>query len=135
MAAQRVYTPEYAPVKELKLNPKQTNKPLLNKKAKKRTVIAVFLLGIMLVVAVVVTAVAESLSYSNSILQNENEKIASEINDIEIEMQSAVNIGTVEKKATKSLGMVYPVGSQYVKVNTEKNVDNFASALKKEAFN
>ena len=50
-------------------------------------------------------------------------------------MQSAVNIGTVEKTAIKKLGMVYPVGSQYVKVRNNVDVDNFAAALKKEAFN
>ncbi len=135
MSAQRVYTPEYAPVREFKLEPKKSNKPFFNKKAKMKTIMLVGVIGILIIMAVALTAFAGYLSYENSNLIKQNDKIASEIKDIEIEMQSAVNIGTVEKTAIKKLGMVYPVGSQYVKVRNNVDVDNFAAALKKEAFN
>lgn len=135
MSAQRVYMPEYAPVREFKLKPKNTKKPVFNKKAKMNSIIAVCIVGLLITIAIVLSATAEYLSYSNSNLQRENEKIASEIKDIDIEMQSAVNVGTIEKTATKKLGMVYPVGSQYVRVKNVDNVENFAAALKKEAFN
>ena len=100
-----------------------------------KTIMLVGVIGILIIMAVALTAFAGYLSYENSNLIKQNDKIASEIKDIEIEMQSAVNIGTVEKTAIKKLGMVYPVGSQYVKVRNNVDVDNFAAALKKEAFN
>ena len=138
MLAERVYTPEYAPVREKSVRPVQKKKSntLLNRKTKIRMIAAIVIISALFIAAVVTTTITAGSAYTNSKIQSENDKIANEIKDIKIEMKGSANIGTIEKMATKKLGMVYPVGSQFVKLhNDSKGMENFAAALKKEAFN
>jgi DNA-binding transcriptional regulator WhiA len=67
-------------------------------------------------------------------LRTENAKIAKEIQTLKVEVKSQSNVGTVESTALKKLGMVYPVGEQFVQIKKSSS-NNFAAQLKKEAFN
>lgn len=91
--------------------------------------------GIICVGMIVASAYGAAVNYSNNQLRDENIALQGEVESLQIEIQSANNIASIEKKALAQ-GMIYPEGSQFVVVSSqEKPEDGFASLLKKQAFN
>ena len=106
----------------------------LSDKKKRRTIFQVMLVGVLLIMFVAGAAYASSLAYHNNMLVEENEAINANIQELKVEIQSTMNVGMVEKHALKELGMVYPTESQIVQLDNSENMNNFAEALRKEAF-
>ena len=140
MSAERVYAPQYAPQyapeREFKVKPvKKKVSGEFNTRTKKRMISAIVLGGMVLIALVIGTALISHMAYANNQLRSENKEIASEIQNLKIDVKSATNIGTVESLASEKLGMVYPAGEQFVQLGgVESASDNFAEVLREEAF-
>lgn len=106
------------------------------KKDKKATITAIFVIGFILISAVVVSAYTANLKYENNQLISQNEELQDEIDMLNIEIQTATNLSTIEKIAINKYGMVYPDTSQFVYVSDKDLPDSkFASTIKKKAYN
>lgn len=134
MLAERVYQPYYdeQPLYEAKKIDKKEE--VLGVKAKIKIMAAIVVAGIVAIAIVVGTAFTSTLLYQNNMIEKENAKIAKQIQILKVEVKSQSNVGTVENTALKKLGMVYPVGEQFVQIKKSSS-KNFAAQLKKEAFN
>lgn len=134
MLAERVYQPYYdeRPLYEAKKIDKKEE--VLDVKAKAKIIAAIIVAGILAIAIVVGTAFTSTLLYQNNMIEKENAKLAKQIQTIKVEVKSKSSVGTVETTAIKKLGMVYPVGEQFVQIK-KSTTKNFASQLKQEAFN
>lgn len=102
---------------------------------KRRTLTLLVLIGCFFLMSVVTTAFTSSLAYGNNAIRSQKEAIVSEIQDLKVEIQGAMNIGMVEELASEKLGMVYPTGEQVVQLSSKVDIENFADVLRKAAFN
>lgn len=104
-------------------------------KDKKKVILLLIVAGMVCIGIIIAGAYAASINYTNNQLRNDNAALQGEVESLQIEMQSANNIATIESKATKELGMVYPEGSQLVVLSGDKEPGgNFAANLKKTAL-
>ncbi|HPR24632.1 MAG TPA: cell division protein FtsL [Bacillota bacterium] len=102
---------------------------------RKRLMFLVVVAGLICIGIIISSAYAASVAFTNNQLKEQNAALQSEVETLEIKIQSANNIRTIEEKATGELGMVYPEGEQYVVLSgEEKTADDFGSLLKKQAF-
>lgn len=135
MLAEKVYQPQYTERKVYEAKPVHTKKEdILNVKAKISMLLAIVFVGVLVTVMVVGTAFASELTYQNNELKKENAKIAKEIQTMRVEVQASSNVGKIENTALNKLGMVYPVGDQFIQVKKNDQA-GFASKLRDEAFN
>lgn len=103
---------------------------------KRTLLLGVLLVGVILIGAVMTSAFASDLAYNNNQIRKANSVITGEIETLRIEIQSSNNIGVIEEKAGKMLGMVNPEGSSFVEISERKAAaKNLGVALKKRAFN
>lgn len=118
------------------LNSKDKRKVAILTKDRKTTVTAIFLIGIILISAVVVSAYTANLKYQNNELIAANEELQDEVDMLNIEIQTATNLSNVEKIAREKYGMEYADSSQYVYL-TDKDAPTkkFASTIKNKAYN
>lgn len=138
MATERAYN-SYQINREYKVSPAIKDKKkvniVFNNKTKKNTVTAFVAAGLFFIMLVVFTAVASHLTYTNNQMKKSNEDLTNEIQSIKVDIKSAMNVGTIESAASNQLGMVYPSGTQFVQIENGNGAENFAAALKAEAFN
>lgn len=58
------------------------------------------------------------------------------IDNLNVAIKKESNIAIIEEKATSELGMIYPQGSQIVRLGEKKvEVSDFAMTLKEQAYN
>lgn len=105
-------------------------------KDRRKMVVAVFAVGIIVILFLIANAYALQINYENNQIRDEISALQGEVDAMEVEMQGANNLAALEKKA-KDIGMVYPEGSGYVvlKGDTDKPTKDFAAALKEKAYN
>lgn len=103
---------------------------------KKKTILLLMICGLICIGIIIAGAYAATINYTNNQLRDSNKALQGEVESLQIEIQSANNIATIEKTATSKLGMVYPEGNNLVVLSGKQKPDNnFASNLKKDAFN
>lgn len=103
---------------------------------RRKLMIFILVVGCIFIAAIVASAYAASIAYSNNELKSEINMLQGEVDALSIEIESASNIQTIEKKATTELGMVYPREDQYVEIAGQEAPGNdFALLLKEAAFN
>ncbi|MEA4922030.1 MAG: cell division protein FtsL [Eubacteriaceae bacterium] len=103
---------------------------------KKKLIILLLAAGLVCVGIIIAGAYAATVNYTNNQLRDSNAALQGEVESLQIEIQSANNLATIEKKATKEIGMVYPEGQQLVVLSGKTEPDkNFAADLKKSALN
>lgn len=136
--AQRQF--EYAPSYEsgYRVRPRAKvpgKKKGISVKNKKRILMLMMALGMLGLSVIMVISYGASVNYRNNQLRDQNAALAGEVETLRINVQSANNITDIERKAKKSLGMVYAEGKKYVVLSSEeKPAEKFASKLKAEAF-
>lgn len=103
---------------------------------KKRIVVSMIIIGMIFILSIILQAFAANVAYQNSELRKSNDVLISDIETLKIEIQSSNNIGIIEEKAIKKLGMIHPEGASLVDVETSKEASkNLATGLKNRAFN
>jgi cell division protein FtsL len=93
------------------------------------------LLGLVCIGMIISSAYAASIKYDINTLIKENEVIQGEIENLDVEIKSAINIGNIEARAIEELGMVYPEVTQfrYISQGSEA-IPNLASVIKEQAY-
>ncbi|MEG0291508.1 MAG: hypothetical protein RR495_01710 [Anaerovoracaceae bacterium] len=141
-AVNRVYERQInRPGRQYEVRPKVNtvatkNKVVFTAKEKKRILLSLVLIGAILIGSIIMTAFAANLAYHNNQIRKENSVITGDIETLKIEIQSSNNIGIVEEKAIKKLGMINPEGSGFVEVEGKREASKkLATGLKKRAFN
>lgn len=145
MAVERAYQYSYIPQREAETFPqreveikhkkKSNTEVKFNIKARTKTISLMVVIGCFFALMVIAMAFATSMAYTNSQLEKTNKGLMGDVQGLKAEIQSQINVGTIEEIASGSLGMVYPVGDQFVQITNKCEVDNFAQILKEEAFN
>lgn len=102
----------------------------------RKVMILILTVGLICIGAIIASAYAASIAYDNNQLKNEITMLQGEVDGLNIKIESASNVQTIEKKAIHELGMVYPRADQYVEIaGQEAPGSDFASLLKEAAFN
>lgn len=105
-------------------------------KEKVGVMMLIFVVGALLVGTIATTAYASKVQYDINKIAAESDIVEGEIENLRVEIESAANIQTVEKKAAERLGMVYPGVCEMVYLKaTEDTGGNFAAAIKEQAYN
>lgn len=118
-----------------KVGRQQRKTAAMSAKDRSRMLLVIVIAGIICLGVIISSAYGASINYSNNQMRDENAALRGEVEGLQIEIQSANNIASIEKKALAQ-GMIYPEGSQFVVVSSqEKPQEGFASLLKKQAFN
>lgn len=104
---------------------------------KERKSILVFvIICLMIGVLVIVSAVCSAtLKYQINELTIANEEIEDNIAAVDIKLQTANSLTSLERKAKKELGMVYPVSNQIVYVDDISIPKDLASIVSEKANN
>lgn len=111
-------------------------KPGITPKDKMRLLALTVVVGILCIGLIVTTAFAATIKYETNKIIEKNNAIEAEIENLNVKIYSSNNIEAIEKKATKTLGMVYPSSKQIVYLTKDEKPDkSFASTLKEEAYN
>lgn len=94
------------------------------------------LMGLILVGMIIVSAYGANIKYDINNLAKENAVIQGEIENLNVKIKSAVNIGAIEERAINELGMIYPEVSQFRYLGIEPGTThNLASIIKESAYN
>lgn len=108
----------------------------ITSKDKFRLILLTIFAGVLCVGLILTTAYAASVKYHVNSLIKENQVIQGEIENLNVQIESANNIQVIEAKASSELGMVYPASDQLVYVQENKQaMKDFALALKEQAYN
>lgn len=101
---------------------------------KGRMLWVIIVFGIICLGIIVSSAYGAAVNYSNNQIREENIALQGEVDSLNVEIQTANNIASIEKKALAQ-GMIYPEGAQFVVVSSqEKPEEGFAGLLKEQAF-
>ncbi len=124
------------------MKPEQPNTPKakpatggIAAKDKKRLLALTVILGIMGIAIIISAAFAATLQYQINKLVVENSEISKEIEEIDIKIQTANSVTSLEEKASDKLGMKYPSSSQIVYISDITTPKDFAATVKEEAYN
>jgi cell division protein FtsL len=103
---------------------------------RRKLMVFILIVGFVFIAAIVSSAYAASIAYSNNELKSEINMLQGEVDALSIDIESASNVQNIEKRAIEELGMVYPRDDQYVQIAGQEAPGNdFALLLKAEAFN
>ncbi|WP_027398730.1 hypothetical protein [Anaerovorax odorimutans] len=121
--------------RQVKSSKKKSNS-IITSKDKIAILMFTLFVGIICVGLILCTAYAAKVKYNINNLTNKNEVIAGEIETLNVEIQSASNIKTIEEKAISRIGMIHPTQDQLVFMDgNKKPADDFSLALKQQAYN
>ncbi len=114
----------------------QPQKRVFTEKDKVRILALILAVGILCIGMIITSSYAAQIKYKTNTVLTETHVLESEIGNLNVELYAATSIDTVEKKATKKLGMVYPESSQVVYISGDKVPESgFAQTMKKQAYN
>ncbi len=103
---------------------------------RRKLMVFILVVGFVFIAAIVASAYAASITYSNNQLTAEINMLQGEVDALSIDIESASNVQSIEKRAIEELGMVYPRDDQYVQIAGQEAPGNdFALLLKEAAFN
>ena len=103
--------------------------------SQRRIMYSIFLIGLICVFIVVLTAYATELRVDNNNLIASINTLQGEVDTLNVQIKQANNIEHIEKIATQQLGMVYPDGNQCVYISQEDApTSNLAMLIRENAY-
>ena len=124
----------YSPSRRVQPKAEQNVTRRISEAGKRKIFFIVSLLGIMAIVVVIFSAFAANLSYTNSLVRDENKQIIAEIEALDIEMRTTHNIKKIESKSIDELGMIAPNVENIVTIGKNKEDLGLAKKMKSIAF-
>ena len=107
----------------------------MSAKDRARILMLIFAAGLVCLFIIVVTAYGASINYTNNQLRESNKALRSEVDTLEVQLQSANNIAEIQEQAMNDLGMIYAEGSAYVDLTEAKDApEDLAVVLKDNAY-
>lgn len=106
------------------LSPKEEKKPDtntksgINEKDKLYLFALVILLGCICIGIIFTTSYCAQIQYNTNKTIKANTELKGEIDNLNVQIKSAVSLETLEYKSISQLGMVYPTNEQYVIVKS-----------------
>ena len=114
----------------------QPKKRVFTEKDRVRVLALILAVGILCVGMIITTSFAAKIKYDTNKMLESNHLLESEIGNLNVALYAATSIETLEDKATKDLGMVYPKNKQVIYIDGDKvPEDGFAQTMKKQAYN
>ncbi len=114
---------------------KEQRKPRTSPKDRFLLMALTVLVGLVCIGMIISSAYAASIKYDINTLIKENNTIQGEIENLDVKIKSAVNIGNIEARAIEELGMVYPEVTQFRYLAKEpEEIPNLASLIKEQAY-
>ncbi len=112
----------------------QTQQTLrVSARARKTAVGLLFLIGLVLIVLIVLTAYSADVTYRINQLEAQQETVRNDIANLTVAIKTATGIETIERRAVEELGMVYAPLNEVIYVGGEE-IHNFGVALKSAAY-
>lgn len=110
-------------------------KNMMNAKDKSRLLALTVLVGLICICLIVMAAYAAQVKYNINGILAKTDSVQGEIENLNVEINSAANITAIEEKARTRLGMVYPTSEQITYINTaEEEITGFSQTLKQIAY-
>ena len=94
----------------------------LSRGDKKILLAALLLVTVFGVAMVIASAVSANIAYKNNEIKLANKELESEIQTIELKIESADNLGRIEKTAMTTLGMNFPEENQVVDIEPDVQI-------------
>ena len=131
----RVKKEKLAQVPEIREVPQPATQSGLTHKTLAKAIISMVLAGALLISTIWMSARATEIKYEINQVKNENTVLQNEIARLDIKIESANSIETIEEYATDKLKMQYPKASQciYVKAGEKASAD-LVSRIKEKAY-
>lgn len=122
--------------REMKPEPQKKPKPqpAISPKEKLMIITLTFLMGVVCVGLIATTAYAAKIKYQINTTIKASETLQGEIDNLNVQIKNQSNISIVEQKA-KDLGMIYASPEQYVYLDLDNEIRDFAIVLKAQAYN
>lgn len=112
------------------------DKSVIPPKEKIRLLLLTIFAGLLGICLIITAAYSAQVKYRINGLLAESDVIRGEIENLNVEIKSSVNIAVIEDKAINELGMIYPDLDQIAYITpTKDNMNDFALTLKQIAFN
>ena len=129
--------PKYRVEKQEKVKPKVSNNiGLISNNGRKFLFMSVLAIGLIMIMAIIVTAYSANIRYDINTMIKENNALVGEIESLESQIYTINNINYIEGRAINELGMAYALPEQIQYIEPQKDVkSDFASILKEEAYN
>lgn len=107
----------------------------MNVSRQSRFMIILFMLiiGLAFIIQVWVAARSAELQFDINKINKQIQATQREIQNLEVKIKSSSNINNLETKA-EEMGMVYPSFDQIVYLQTNAEIDDFATTLKVAAY-
>ena len=104
-------------------------------KDRRLAILTVVVLGIIMLGIIFISAYCASIKSEINKVNKEIAVLQEDIDYLKLEIESGSNIATIEDKALKDLGMIYPTADQFVYIEGIKPKDNdLAQAIKENAY-
>lgn len=113
-----------------------STKGKVNKKSNAWMVFTAFIVVVLCLLTVLLSAMAANFNQQNNELKKKNDYIQAEIDSLNIKIGDASNIDKIEKTATEKYGMIHSESQNCITVgdSKESSKTNLASAIKDEAY-
>lgn len=104
-------------------------------KDRKYAIATIIVLGLIFLGMISVSAYCASINDEINKVNREISVLQEEIDFLKVEIESGLNIATIEQKALEELGMIYPTADQFVFAEGKKaKNNNMAQAIKENAY-
>lgn len=102
---------------------------------KRKLLSFIIMIGILGVIILSIHAYCSIIKHDINKINSETAAIQTEIENIQVNIEKARNINTIEQKALNELGMIYPTSDQFVYITgDEEDVQDFAQLIKENAY-
>ena len=96
----------------------------------------VFLAGLLCIGLIISTAYVAGVRHEINNLSRQSLRVQGEIENLNIKVQRATNIRTIEQRAKEELGMIYPSPENFIFLSPDARPQgDFATRLRVQAFN
>ncbi len=133
-AYQRDYQRRYDFDVQKRISRQERRKAEVSARDRGRIFLLLIAAGFLALGVIVAAAYGAAINYSNNQLKNSNAALRSEVDTLEVQLQSATNIAEIQEKAMRDLGMVYAKGEEYVDLSKTAEPENLAVVLKDNAY-
>lgn len=103
---------------------------------RKLAIATVVVMGVIMLGVIFVSAYCADIKHDINLVNKDITALQEDIDYLKVEIESGNNIATIEKKALKSLGMIYPTADQFEYLEGTKSTkkEDMAQVIKENAY-
>lgn len=124
-----------AKAKRKRVHQEEMSVSAIASKDRRLAILTVVVLGLIMLGVIFISAYCASIKSEINHVNKEIAVLQEDIDYLKLEIESGSNIATIEDRALKDLGMIYPTADQFVYIEGIKSKDNdLAQAIKENAY-